>query len=236
MAARQTGRGHGAQRGREAVAALGVGGLRRGALDEFAGRVLQEEACRPALLVADDLGGLVEGPRSVDAGEFEGAGAGQRGVGVEELEQGRYAVQYGGECGGRDRVVAERVRVQAPSEEPGAGLEVSHLAGEGLAKRGEVGTGRQVEAVGEFGAGRGVEVAVGQSGGDDGALEVEDGGGGVGERADLAVVAQGGDPAVGDGQGGGRQDVAGHRVEQTGREEDQGGAHCSSRGGRGEVW
>ncbi len=233
VATGETGGGHGAQRGGEAFAALGAGGLRGGALDQLAGGVLQQESGGVAVRVADHLGGLVEGARAVHAGQFQGARARQHRVGVEELEQCRDAVQDGAERGGLHRAVAEDVRVQAPGVQPGAGSESADLDGEGGPDGVQVGAAGEVEAVGEFGAADRVQVAVHQAGGDHGALEVDHRGRGVGEFADRAVVAERGDPAVHDREGGLRQEAAGGGVEQAGGEEDGGGTQFGSSAGAG---
>lgn len=64
-------------------------------------------------------------------------------MGVEEVDQGRDAVEDGAEVGGGDRPVAEGVGVEAPAAQPGAGFE----AGGGLGEDGADGAdGGQVAA------------------------------------------------------------------------------------------
>ncbi len=228
VTAGQTGGRHTAQRGGEAVAAPGAGGLRGGALDEVAGGGLQQQPGGPALGVADDLGGLVEGARPVAPGQFECAGADQHGVGVEHLEQRRHPVQDGGEGCGLDGSVAEDVGVQSPAVQPLPGGETAHLAGEGLAERAEIGAARQVESAGQFGAVHRVEVPVDQARGDHGSLQVDDGGARTGQGADAGVVTEGVYPPVGGGQRALREEGAGRRVEQAGGEQDEIDGHGGS--------
>src|SRR5690606_5378690 len=217
----QSGGGHPLQHGGGLGAELGGGGRRRGGLHQGAGGLLQQQAGGAAVVVADHLGGLREVAGAVDAGQFQGAPAGQHRVHVEEVQGGGDAVQDRPDRVGADRLVAEGVGVQAPAAQPGAGGQVPDAGGERRAHRLQVGAAGQVDAPGALGAGERVAVPVDQAGGDHRALHIDHGGRRAGQGADPAVVAEVADPPVRGGQGGVRQEPAGSGVEQAGGEQDQ---------------
>ncbi len=189
VAAGEPGGGHRAQGGCQPVAALLTGGPGRGPLDEFAGGVLQQQPGRPPRRVAHHLGGLVERPGAVHPRQLQRARARQHRVGVEELEQGRYAVEHGGEGGGLHRRVAEGVRVRphACSHAPGASRRTSPASASRTPAR-SVQPDRSSPCVS----------SAPETGwrcpstrpGDHRALEVDHRGRGVGQRPDLPVAAQ----------------------------------------------